>query len=150
MCPTVRRADGFPETTDNDKLDAAFAALEKSGIVARDNFTCCLSCGGSEIGQQIDAAGEAGLAVRGYVFFHEQDTDSAVEGGGLLLAFGAVDERESATLAIGRETCEVLRSHGLAPVWADDPNKRIHVPMVWQRRPGAGCPQTSTLLARDG
>src|SRR5690348_12439836 len=32
---------GWPATTDYDRLAAAFAALDGSGIVARENFSCC-------------------------------------------------------------------------------------------------------------
>ncbi len=143
-----RKAEAFPASTDNDKLAAAFAELEGAGIVARENFTCCLTCGGSEIGQEIDAAGEAGLGVRGYVFFHEQDTSAALEGGALMLAFGAIEpDDEEATRAIGHEACEALRAQGLDPVWAGDVKRRIVVPLTWQRRPGAGYPAL-TLLAR--
>lgn len=143
----LRRADEFPATTDNDKLEAAFAELERRGIVARENFTCCSSCGGSEIAEQIHEAGEAGLSVRGYVFFHEQDTTAAIGGSGVMLAFGAVEEADVATRAIGHEACDVLRAQGLAPIWAGDVKRRIVVPLTWQRRPGRGYPE-QTLLPR--
>ncbi len=35
--------------TDCDRLDQAFANLEKQGIVARQDFTCCSNCGSTEI-----------------------------------------------------------------------------------------------------
>ncbi|GAA3642822.1 hypothetical protein GCM10022267_31820 [Lentzea roselyniae] len=36
--------------TDPERLTRAFAALREAGITARENFTCCRSCGESEIG----------------------------------------------------------------------------------------------------
>jgi hypothetical protein len=71
----------WPAVTDCDRLDAAFAALEAAGIVCRQNFSCCGTCGAGEIWDEMAAAGRAGLHVRGYVFYHVQDTESAVEGG---------------------------------------------------------------------
>src|SRR5690606_23939670 len=35
----------WPATTDCDRLDAAFAKLEDAGIVARQHFSCCGTCG---------------------------------------------------------------------------------------------------------
>src|SRR5688500_10767798 len=42
----------WPERTDCDRLDAAFAELEGIGIVCRQDFTCCSTCGGAEIGAE--------------------------------------------------------------------------------------------------
>ncbi len=52
-----RKAElGWPAITDCDRLDAAFAALEDAGIVARQNFTCCGTCGSAEIWDEIGEA----------------------------------------------------------------------------------------------
>lgn len=65
------------------RLQAAFDQLEASGIIARMNYSCCQRCGRAEIG------GEDGAEVaRGFVFFHEQDTEH-IPGGDVMLAFGA-------------------------------------------------------------
>ncbi|MFB8000240.1 hypothetical protein ACFC4G_46690 [Streptomyces sp. NPDC056002] len=64
--------------TDPERLTRAFSALQETGITARENFTCCRSCGQSEIG------GEGGADARGFVYFHSQCTDSAAAGHGLL------------------------------------------------------------------
>jgi hypothetical protein len=126
----------WPATTDNDRLERAFAALEAGGIVARENFTCCQSCGHAEIGDELDAARERGTAVRGYAFFHQQDTERAVEGGGILLAYGAVVE-DVDSAAIGREIAEALRATGLTVNWSGEVSKRIGVPMEWRKRTNA-------------
>lgn len=36
-------------STDCDRLDEAFAALNRQGIVARQDFSCCNNCGFTEI-----------------------------------------------------------------------------------------------------
>ncbi|WP_152523159.1 DUF6891 domain-containing protein, partial [Nocardiopsis potens] len=83
-------------TSDNDRLDAAFAALDDAGITARQNFSCCSRCGLSEIGAEREGA-------RGFVFYHCQDTDAAAAGHGLHLAYGGFDGSEETTAAVGRE-----------------------------------------------
>ena len=54
-------AAGWPALTDHDRLEQAFAALETQGVVCRQNFTCCGTCGVAEIGddreiEEIDGA----------------------------------------------------------------------------------------------
>lgn len=71
---------GWPAETDCDRLDRAFAELERAGVVARQNFTCCQTCGHAEIGDEGDKLKAPGGRIRGYTFYHSQDTESAVEG----------------------------------------------------------------------
>jgi hypothetical protein len=124
----------WPTTTDCDRLDAAFADLESGEIVARQNFTCCQTCGHYEIGDEIAAARKAGREVRGYAFYHMQDTESAVEGSGLYLAYGALEEGNDALVAIGREIVKVLRRHKLKSRWGGSGSDRIFVTLDWKRR----------------
>src|SRR5215469_4841948 len=69
----------WPVPTDCDRLDRAFAALERSGVVARQNFTCCQNCGHAEIDDEIGEASKQRRIV-GYTFYHFQDTERAAEG----------------------------------------------------------------------
>src|SRR5687767_1509760 len=39
----------WDQPTDCDKLNAAFERLNQLGIVARQHYSCCQSCGGAEI-----------------------------------------------------------------------------------------------------
>ena len=129
-----REQASWTAPTDCDRLDAAFAALEKSGIVARQNFSCCGSCGAGEIVDEMETVQEAGATVRGYVFYHEQDTDGAVERGGLYLNYGSAEEEEMPALRIGHEIVAALQQQGLTVVWDGTWEKRIHVDLDWQRR----------------
>ena len=79
----------WPAVTDCDLLDRAFGELERAGIVARQNFSCCGNCGSIEILDEMTNAKGAGTKVRGYTFYHMQDTDSAADGYGLLLNYGS-------------------------------------------------------------
>lgn len=76
---------------------------------------------------------KSGTRVRGYVFYHMQDTESAVEGGGLYLNYGAIQDGEAAAIGIGKEIAASLRQQGLQvedETWA----KRIGVRLDWKRR----------------
>ena len=72
--------------------------------------------------------------VRGYTFFHEQDTESAVEGHGLMLNYGSDDYDRAGSVAIGREIARVLRAHRLRVTWNGDFDRRIAVKLDWKRR----------------
>jgi hypothetical protein len=124
----------WPDLTDCDRLDAAFAALEEEGIVARQNFTCCGTCGASEIWDEIEAAQNEGVAVEGYAFFHMQDTESAVEGHGLYLNYGACAQGEDAAVAIGHRIVAALEAQGLATDWDGRIEQRIGISMEWKKR----------------
>ncbi|MDH6229146.1 hypothetical protein M2169_006202 [Streptomyces sp. MJP52] len=115
--------------TDPERLTRAFAALQESGITARENFTCCRTCGQAEIGA------EGGPDARGFVYFHTQCTDAAAAGHGLTLLYGGFDGSRGTTAAIGREVVAALEAVGLPVEWDHDPDRAITVtPLDWRRR----------------
>lgn len=124
----------WPAVTDCDRLDEVFASLEARGIVCRQNFSCCGTCGSAEIWNEIKEATDAGLSVRGYAFFHMQDTHSAVDGYGLCLNYGAVEEGEQAALDVAREISRELETSSLKVDWDGTWQKRIAVKLDWMRR----------------
>lgn len=126
----------WPEHTDCDRLDAAFEALEAEGVIARQNFSCCGTCGSSEIWDEVSAAEEAGASPRGYAFYHMQDTEAATEGGGLYLNYGACGEGEAAALEIAREIVARIEEHGLKTHWDGTWETRIGIDIDWKRRRG--------------
>lgn len=132
----------WPPRTDCDRLDDAFAALAKVGVVARQNFTCCQSCGHAEIWDEIREVHERGDPVSGYTFFHMQDTEGAEEYGSLYLAYGAAlgpeedeDSLEERALGVGREVVRALEASGLSVSWNGTTSQRICVTdLDWKRR----------------
>ncbi|MFI6372066.1 DUF6891 domain-containing protein [Streptomyces sp. NPDC050546] len=127
----VDEQESWSEPTDPDRLERAFAALDRAGIVAREDFTCCRGCGMAEIGAEAD--GKPG--VRGFVFFHHQGTRGAAEGHGLSLYYGGFDGAEETTKAVGHEVVAALAAAGLSTQWDGDPGKAIDVvPMEWRKR----------------
>lgn len=131
----------WPAITDCDRLDAAFAVLERDGILCRQHYCCCGMCGATEIWDELSAAQEAGLPVRGYAFYHGEDTEAAIEGDGLHLNYGALDGGEEESLAVARAIIARLEQHGLHTSWDGQWSSRIGILMDWKRRSSAVCPQ---------
>jgi hypothetical protein len=127
---STRRGEqaGWTKLTDCDRLDAAFAELEASGIVCRQNWTCCQTCGLAEIGEEIKSGS------RGYVFFHQQDTDRVVEDGCLYLAYGACSDVREEQLEVAEEIARIIRENGLTVEWDGSLEKRIMVRLEWKKR----------------
>lgn len=124
----------WPATTDSDRLTAAFGELGRTGVAAREVFTCCQNCGHSEI---LDGYKEP---PRGYVFYHQQDAERGIAGQGVHLAYSPRDD----DAAFAGEVVEALRRNGLQPRWDGSTETRIFVPMTWQRR------RTGRLAAYPG
>ena len=126
----AREQANWDGPTDCDLLDRAFAELEQSGIVARQDFTCCTTCGLAEIGDDVDDFNTRD----GFVFYHGQDTERAVEGGGVYLSYGVFGGDETGSLAIGNRAVEALKTAGLQPDWDGSFQKKIYVPLAWKKR----------------
>jgi hypothetical protein len=115
--------------TDPDRVTRAFSALEAAGITARENFTCCRNCGQAEIGA------EATPGARGFVYFHQQCTDAAAAGRGLVLLYGGFDGSAQTTVAIGREVVAAVEAAGLPVEWDGTPERAITIRALdWRRR----------------
>jgi len=136
----------WPQETDNNRLDQAFARLTAAGLIARQDFACCTSCAHAEIWDEVTDPRDW----RGYVWFHRQDMERAVVGDGLYLGFGGREERsrlqrlfggrangtreDSAT--IGHEIVQALAGAGLPAVWDGKVDHRILIePFEWRRPP---------------
>jgi hypothetical protein len=134
----AQRERTWTERTTNDHIDRAFRELNTAGIIALQNAGYTTSDGWSDAVEAAHARG----GCRGAVFFHGQDVDRAIDGGGLMLAFGGLfggeeplDEREAATTRIGEEACKILRLNGLTVEWNGSPHTRLRIPpFSWQKR----------------
>ncbi len=120
--------------TDCDRLDQAFAALNQRDIVARQDFSCCTACGHNDIWDEI-AAEEEKQPVEGYVFYHFQCTEQALESGRLLLAYGSVADDEESLADVAFTIVQELLVAGLDAKWNGHANSPIVVErIVWRRR----------------
>uniref|UniRef100_A0AAU2UZ13 DUF6891 domain-containing protein n=1 Tax=Streptomyces sp. NBC_00003 TaxID=2903608 RepID=A0AAU2UZ13_9ACTN len=117
------------DETDPERITRAFGVLETAGLTAREHFTCCRSCGQSEIG------GAGAPDARGFVYFHSQSTDAAAAGHGLTLHYGGFDGSPETTASVGREAVAALEQCGLSVEWDGDPGQAINVtPLDWRKR----------------
>jgi hypothetical protein len=125
---------GWESPTDCDRLDEAFAALNRQGIVARQDFSCCTNCGHIDIWDEVEKEEER-RTVEGYVFYHLQCTERAIESGQLLLAYGSVEQSEEALARVATKVVQELRGVGLNATWPGDGRYPIVVDgLVWRRR----------------
>lgn len=125
----AEEATAWPETTDCDRLERAFATLRQRGVLLLED--CGLTM--SELSYEAGARAEDGFV--GWVGFHGQDTERAVDGGGLHLAF---ESAEGDTAGFGAQVVDALRDAGLSVEWDGSADRRILVtPLRWQRRVGA-------------
>ena len=129
----ARQEQHWPETTDCDRLDLAFAGLRAVRIIAIHNAGYTMSQGHNEVGQ-VHAQKPHGT-FRGYCFYHGQDVAGAVRGHGLYLAYGDMQDTDAGKAAVAQMIIKSLTDHGLAVAWSGDVKERIHLPAIgWQRR----------------
>ena len=125
----------WPDTTDCDRLNAAFENLEAYGVIALHNAGNTQSDGYSDFCEALHQHTDPS-SIQGYCFYHWQDLERAVTGHGLCLAFGPANpkEEESRGAAVGSVVMQALEEAGLNVEWDGSFNQRILVPMDWKRR----------------
>jgi len=129
----------WPAETDWDRLDAAFQELDRNGIIAMHHAGNTQSDGLSDTMEEYDARKEGGANPTGYVFYHGQDVDGALEGQLLYLAFGAFDDTEATATNVAKQIVDTIESKGLKASWNGDLDQRIVIqPIEWRKRSPAG------------
>jgi hypothetical protein len=126
-------------------LTLAFAELNQLGVLARENFSCCGTCAAGEIHGERDDSRHW----RGYLWYHQQDTEALVSspGGSVYLGYGAYPpedfdeaaydalseaERRAAYQAdlehlLDGTVFPVLHRHGMRVEWNREQSTRILV-----------------------
>lgn len=122
-------------------LTQAFAELAEIGVVGRENFTCCGTCGSSEIWDERDDSRQW----RGYLYYHSQDAQVIPEDGQTYVGYGAFldayftetqwealsdEEKESKYDQTVRdlmvnEVFPILKKHDIGVEWNGDLSVRI-------------------------
>lgn len=148
---------------DYGRLERAFAALVDERVLARMNFTCCQTCGTTEIDDErtpLDAGpGRYGYAEWAYTFFHQQDAEGLGEPDAQLRlsfsAFTAAPDADPADVAtgragdrdamqrvmahtdavVGRAVVGALVDQGLTVMWDGTAAQRIAVAVPEWRKP---------------
>ena len=94
---------------DKTLLNKAFRELRKNGFIARQNFSCCQSCGSYEIVHEHPG--------KPYVFYHRQDTQACERYHELYLAWNGD----------GQKIVDILKNNDLEVVWDGSDSKRIMI-----------------------
>lgn len=125
-------AKEWPEVTDCDRLDAAFAQLNNAGIIALHYAGWDNSDGIEEVDEERERRPDA----RGYCFYHEQNIDAALDDMCFHLSFGALPRGDSdAAREVGEQVVEALKMHGLRVEWDGSSETKIKLTrFVWLRR----------------
>lgn len=126
----------YPAITDCDRLDAAFARMNERGVIAIQNAGYTQSDGHDDVGEVYSQHPDK-ESFLGYCFYHGQDLERAINGGGLYFAFGPVDPADEQTVGVdvGNIVREELEHAGLAVDWDGTFEKRLRVPKLnWQKR----------------
>ena len=129
----------WPATTDCDRLDRMFAALEAEGIIVEQDAGLTKSDGleiVTEAYEDAQADGEA-AGIVGYCYYHGQDLDRVMASGDLWLAFGDFTDDGERGVEIGSRIQSALRDAGFTVEWSGAVRERILVRGIrWQRRGG--------------
>lgn len=124
---------GWPACTDCDRLDQAFRALDEMGILALQNAGNTMSDGHSDAAEALEEKGRNKYF--GYCFYHGQDLERAVDGGGLMIAFDHVDGDVPEKQKVGVAVVAELERAGLKCDWGEDVNTRVCIPRFdWKKR----------------
>jgi len=134
----------WPAATDCDRLDRAFAELEEKGILCRQNFSDCLSGGHDAMQKEVAGAREQGRDIRGYTFFHAQDTDAVIESGAVFLAFGAVPASDE-HVALAVLSTLVESEDGSIPADHEQPVRFKQAVITQWREANPSCPVPTTV-----
>lgn len=129
----------WPATTDCDRLDKAFAAMEKAGLVVEQDAGLTKSDGLEIVTEAYEDAVEDGEAdgIVGYCYYHGQDLDRVMASGDLWLAFGGFDGDQKRSVEISGLVKGALEDAGFAAQWSGSVHERILVRGIrWQRRGG--------------
>jgi hypothetical protein len=128
----------WPVTTDCDQLDRAFVRLNEQGICALHGTGNTQDDGFDAVVDALSVEGVPEDHFHGYCFYGSQDIDHALDGEGLLLAFGHLGRSEATDtehVAVGQRVCEALRQAGLEVAWDGSSKRRIALPRLnWRRR----------------
>jgi len=102
--------------------------------VARQDFSCCNNCGFTEIWDEIEQE-EKHRPVEGYVFYHLQGTERAINSGQLLMAYGCVEDDPGTLHRVAHKIIAELCRVGLNASWRGTTGDPIVVEVIrWRRR----------------
>jgi hypothetical protein len=140
----------WKKATMNDRIDAAFVALNKAGIVAMQNAGYTMSMGWEDCNEKATELAQAGKRPRGATFYHGQDLERGVKNEGLMLVYGAYedddDKHDASSIAIAREVIATLTQLGVKTKWNGKVETRVEIrPFEWQKRQFTKAPKIAAV-----
>lgn len=138
------------ERTSGEKLDAAFVAMKKRGVIGRMKFLCCSNCGHKNIEEGLSK--KEYKSMMGYVFFHEQDVGRLLpareageslenwekrNGEQLFLGFGHFchPDHKYNEYCVAKVIVDCLSAEGLPVEWDGNIDNRIKVDVQpWRKK----------------
>ncbi|MGL4511466.1 MAG: DUF6891 domain-containing protein [Lacipirellulaceae bacterium] len=127
--------ESWPEVTDCDRLDQAFAALRAEGILPVHNAGMTPSEGIAEMSEQYHAAGGKKSGIVGYCFYHRQDMEEALKYHRLGIAYGDIDGDDRRGEEVGQRVRGALEAAGLRVAWTGSIRDKLEITdFRWQRR----------------
>lgn len=103
-------------STDKKAISAIFREFRKAGFAARQNFTCCQTCGWAEITDKYDLKEDSNA-----VFYHNQDNDAFNKKGNL------ESKLHLAWNGDGIKLKEIIERYGYHVEWDGTENQRIAI-----------------------
>jgi hypothetical protein len=101
---------------DKDRLNLLFKRLRAADLMARQDFMCCGGCGHSQCHIDLHDDNKPRSNQAGYVFYHNQSTWGALNGGDLHLYYGGRDD-EIDSAAIGQRITNIALQLGFNVTW---------------------------------
>lgn len=129
----LREERSWPAVTDCDRLDQVFYALCEQGICALANAGYTMSDGYSDVSEAVADAPDGHYT--GFCFYHGQDVERAIEGEGVMLAFGDLGDDAARSVQVGQVIVDALKLAGFQADWDGTTQTRINLPVFdWKRR----------------
>ncbi|AUI87923.1 hypothetical protein BS333_16165 [Vibrio azureus] len=123
----------WPEVTDFDRLHGVFYKLHEEGICALHNAGYTMSDGFEDVSEVVHDAPKDHY--HSFCFYHGQDVEGAVNGRGLMIAFGALESDDEKSVQTGKRVAECLSKAGFKVDWDGSIKTRIFLPEIkWQKR----------------
>ena len=123
----------WPQVTDLDRLNSVFQALKTNGILCLHNAGYTMSDGHEDSTEALSAYPKGKFF--GYCFYHGQDLERAVSGGGLMLAYDHVNGDVPEKIEVAQAMQQELEKVGFTVEWDGTTNQRINIPKFdWKHR----------------
>lgn len=101
-----------------NRIAKVFKELDKQKIKGEQDFWCCQTCGSS-------AMDDYQNTYDGYVFYHNQDTDTLKSDGYTYLSFGSF--KDVYVLDVAHKIVKAFQDEGIKVNWDGNINTRIQI-----------------------